>query len=80
MQLKLPFRLVRGLTVAVAIVLAHFAIAWLFHTMRIPMPYLGPVVVTLFGDAHGDPDKSARPQDAPPPVQVVIEPPQHGSH
>jgi hypothetical protein len=89
MQLRFPFRLARGLAVAIAIVFAHVAIAWLFHNMRIPMPYLGPVLVTLLGDAQDDPDNSARPQDpsalapksptAPAPVQVLIEPPQHGS-
>jgi hypothetical protein len=86
MQLKLPFRLARGVTVALAIVVAHFALAWCFSQLRIPKPDLGPVFATLLGDPAADPDSSARTQDAPPlapkrpsappPVQIVNEVPQ----
>lgn len=83
MQLKVPFRLARGLTVALAILVAHFAIGWLFDNLRIPRPDLGPVFATLLGDVSADPDSSAatRTQDAPrppapPPVQIVNEAPQ----
>jgi hypothetical protein len=83
MPLKLPFRLARGVTVALAIVVAHFAIAWCFNQLRIPKPDLGPVFATLLGDPAEDPGSSARIQDtppkrpsAPPPVQVITEVPQ----
>jgi hypothetical protein len=86
MQLKLPFRLARGVAVALAIVSAHLVIAWLFNNLRIPKPDLGPVFATLLGDPDAAPDSSARAQDAPPlapkrssappPVQVLSEVPQ----
>ena len=74
--MKLPFRLARGLAVAVAIVLVHFAIARWFNNMRIPMPDLGPVLVTLLGEPDSDSDVAARSKEEAPPVQVVIETPQ----
>jgi hypothetical protein len=89
MQLKVPFRLARGVTVALAIVLAHIAIAWLFDHLRIPRPDLGPVFATLLGDPDAEPEGSAQNRDAPdlapehasepPPVQIVNEPPRQQS-
>lgn len=86
--MQLRFRLARGLTVALAIVFAHFAIAWGFSHIRVPVPDLGPVFATLLGDVNAEPNSSARAKDTPPPapkprlaaplpVQVVTEvPPQ----
>jgi hypothetical protein len=66
MPLTVRFRLARGVAVALAIVFAHFAIAWLFDNLRIPRPELGPVFATLLGDPKEDPKSPAQPQDAPP--------------
>lgn len=53
MQLKLPFRLTRGATVALVIVFAHLIIAALFIRMRVKAPEIGPVFATIFA---GSPD------------------------
>jgi hypothetical protein len=67
--MQLPFRLARGVTVALAILLAHFAIAWLFDHLRIPRPDLGPVFATLLGDLGAETD-STRPL-APKPASTA---------
>ncbi len=41
------FRVTRGLAVVVAIVVTHFVIVWLFNTMKIPVPDMGPVFATI---------------------------------
>lgn len=64
MRLKLPFRLARGLTVVLSIVIAHVVIFWLFNTMKIPMPDLGPVFATLDLKAEAE---SKPPVEAPSP-------------
>jgi hypothetical protein len=68
------FRVARGLAVVVAIVVAHFVIAWLFHNMRIPAPDFGPVIATIFveKDAEAAPGSSSPPA----PAQPVNETPQ----
>jgi hypothetical protein len=56
---QLSFRLARGVAVVLAIVSAHFAIAWLFNNMRVPAPDLGPVFTMFFDDPREAPQ--ARP-------------------
>jgi hypothetical protein len=60
--MQLSFRLARGLTVVVAIIVAHFVIAWLFQHMRVPAPDLGP----FFPSFLDDPRKA-------PPTQLPVE-------
>jgi len=60
--MKVPFRLARGLTVALAILVAHFVIGKLFNSLRLPMPDLGPVFATLLGDPEAEAEKPAEPE------------------
>ena len=55
MQLKIPFRVARGLWVIVFIIVMHFVIAWLFMRMRVRVPDMGPVFATLLDDTHDVP-------------------------
>jgi hypothetical protein len=52
---QLPFRLARGVAVVLAILVAHFVIAWLFNTMRVPAPDLGPFFPAFLDDPRGAP-------------------------
>jgi hypothetical protein len=60
MQSRFLFRVARGLAVAVAIVVAHFVIFWLFQNMRIPAPDLGPVFATILAEPSADSDSTVR--------------------
>jgi hypothetical protein len=68
---QLPFRLARGVAVVLAILVAHFVIAWLFNTMRVPAPDLGPFFPAFLDDPRGAPQKqppvenSAKPASPP---------------
>jgi hypothetical protein len=76
MRLNLPFRVARGITVVLSIVLAHAVILWLFNNMRIRMPDLGPVFATLMVDpeaaSHASPPGPAAAAPAP---TLFLEPP-----
>jgi hypothetical protein len=58
------FRVTRGLAVVVAIVVTHFVIVWLFNTMKIPVPDMGPVFATIIADPSVEAD-SAKPSESP---------------
>jgi hypothetical protein len=68
---QLPFRLARGVAVLLAIVSAHFVIVWLFDTMRVRVPDLGPVFPMFFDDPRAAPQtqppagNDAKPASAP---------------
>jgi hypothetical protein len=53
---QLSFRVARGLTVVVAIIVAHFVIAWLFQHMRVPAPDLGPFFPSFLDDPRKAPE------------------------
>lgn len=60
MLLKLPFRLTRGATVVLVIVLAHLMIAALFIRMRVKAPDMGPVFATIFVESPDADRESAK--------------------
>jgi len=64
MQSNLLFRVTRGVAVVVAIVITHFVIVWLFNTMKIPVPDMGPVITTIITEPDAESD-SAKPSEAP---------------
>jgi hypothetical protein len=75
MQLKLPFRLTRGVTVAFVIVFAHLIIAALFIGMRVKAPEIGPVFATIVAespDAAAGSAKTRRPR--PPASEPALAP------
>jgi hypothetical protein len=73
MQLKLPFRLTRGVTVLIVIVVVHVILAALFIGMRVrvEVPDLGPVFATLLEDSPDAAHEPAHPRRTPPPASEV---------
>jgi len=61
MQSNLMFRVTRGVAMVIAIVVAHFVIVWLFHTMQIPAPHFGPVEATIIAEPVADPGTQSAP-------------------
>jgi hypothetical protein len=61
---QLPFRLARGVAVVLAILFAHFVIAWLFTDMRVRAPDFGPFFPAFLDDPREAPQTYA-PQTHP---------------
>jgi type IV secretory pathway VirB10-like protein len=61
--MTLRFRLARGVAVVIAIVVAHFVIVWLFQTMRLPAPDLGPVFATILVDPGTEAENAKRTEE-----------------
>lgn len=68
MQLKLPFRLTRGVVVLLVIVFVHLVLAALFIGMRVEAPELGPVFATILPDSPDAARESSHPRKRPPPA------------
>jgi hypothetical protein len=68
MQLRLPFRLTRGVTVLLIIVFAHIILAALFIGMKVKAPEMGPVFATIFIDLPDVAREPARTRHRPSPA------------
>jgi hypothetical protein len=67
---QFPFRLARGVAVVIAILVAHFAIVWLFNNMRVRAPDLGPVYMMFFDNPPEEPKKQPPVGDGPNPASA----------